>query len=42
MIERGKLEIKNLNLLKTIEAYDILVIIPEVTPVQILTIPDNK
>jgi len=42
MIERGKLEIKNLNLLKTIEGYDVLVIIPEVTPVQILTIPDNK
>jgi len=42
MVERGKLKIDNLNLLRAIKGFDILVIIPKVTPAQLLTIPNNK
>ena len=38
--EKGKLKIENLNLLRVIKGYDILVIIPEVTPAKLLTIPN--
>jgi len=42
MVERGKLKIDNLNLLRTIKGYDVLVIIPKVTAAQLLTAPNNK
>jgi hypothetical protein len=43
MIIRNKLKIDNLNLLRAIKGYDILVIIPEVTPAKLLeTNPVNK
>lgn len=42
MIERDKLKIDNLNLLRAIKGYDILVIIPELTPAKLLTIPNKK
>ena len=42
MVERGKLQIDNLNLLRTIKGFDILVVIPEVTPAKLLTMSDKK
>lgn len=42
MVERDKLHIDNFNLLRTIKGFDVLVIIPEVTPAKILTIPNKK
>ena len=43
MIASGKLKIDELNLIRAIKGYDILVIIPEVTPAKLLkTIPNDE
>ncbi|WP_157473042.1 hypothetical protein [Eudoraea adriatica] len=42
MVERRKLQLDNINLLRVIKGFDILVIVPEVTPAKLLTTPNNK